>query len=143
MADINEFERMLSETRALLDQVRGGGTPPGAEDVEGHGAAADGKVKVVAGAGGELTSVELDPRAMRMPSEELADALRSAVNEALRELRSRSRAAETAIDPDVLAQGLRDAQDQGLRQMAAFTQSLDDLMTRIGSRDGGTPPSSR
>lgn len=111
--------------------------------MEGHGAAADGKVKVVAGAGGELTSVELDPRAMRMPSEELADALRSAVNEALRELRSRSRAAETAIDPDVLAQGLRDAQDQGLRQMAAFTQSLDDLMTRIGSRDGGTPPSSR
>ncbi|MFA1538468.1 YbaB/EbfC family nucleoid-associated protein [Actinomadura monticuli] len=142
MADINEFDRMLSETRGLLDQIRGGATrPPGAEEMEGRGEGAEGKVRVVAGAGGELTSVELDPRALRMPSEELAEELKSAVNAALRELRARSQAADTAIDPDVLAERLRDAQDQGLRQMAAFTQSLDDLMTRIGARSGGTPPS--
>ncbi|GAA1775788.1 YbaB/EbfC family nucleoid-associated protein [Actinomadura chokoriensis] len=141
MADINEFDRMLSETRGLLDQIRGGGTPPGAAEVEGRGEGADGRVRVVAGAGGELTSVELDPRALRMPSEELAEELKEAVNAALRELRSRSQAADTAIDPDVLAERLREAQDQGLRQMAAFTQSLDDLMTRIGARStGGQPP---
>ncbi|MFI0404523.1 YbaB/EbfC family nucleoid-associated protein [Actinomadura sp. 3N508] len=142
MTDINEFERMLSETRSLLDQVHGGGArPPGTEEVEGQGTAADGKVRVVAGAGGELTSVELDPRAMRMPSEELAEEIRTAVNDALRELRAKSRTADTAIDPEVLAGRLRDAQDQGLRQMAAFTQSLDDLMKQIGARGGGTPPS--
>ena len=134
MADINEFDRMLSETRGLLDQIRGGTRPPEADDTEGRGEAADGRVRVVAGTGGELTSVELDPRAMRMPSEELAEELKSAVNAALRDLRATSQAADTAIDPDVLAERLRDAQDQGLRQMAAFTQSLDDLMTRIGTR---------
>jgi hypothetical protein len=47
MADINEFDRMLSETRSLLDQIRGGGTPPGAAELEGRGEGADGKVRVV------------------------------------------------------------------------------------------------
>lgn len=142
MADINEFDRMLSQTRELLDQMRGGrADPAGGEDVEGRGEAADGKVKVVAGSGGELTSVELDPRVMRMASEELAEELKTAVNAALRELRSRAQAAETPIDPAVLTGLLRETQDQGLRQMAAFTQSLDELMTRIGTREGGPPPS--
>lgn len=141
MADINEFDRMLTETRGLLDQIRSGqARPPDAERAEGRGEAAGGKVRVVAGTGGELTSVELDPRVMRMPSEELAEELRSAVNAALRELRSRSQATGTAIDPDVLAERLREAQDRGLRQMAVFTQTLNELMTQIGTR-AGDPPS--
>jgi hypothetical protein len=138
MAGPNEFDRMLDETRALLEQVRSGqAAPPGDGDEappEGHGEAAEGRIRVTAGVGGELTSIELDPRVMRMASEELAAELTSAVNAALRDLRSRARATDAAIDPAVLAERLKETQDQGLRQMALFTQSLDELMTRIGNR---------
>jgi hypothetical protein len=141
MAGPNEFDRILNETRALLEQVRSGqAAPPGDADEappEGHGEAAEGRIRVTAGVGGELTSIELDPRVMRMASEELAAELTSAVNAALRDLRSRTRATDVAIDPAVLAERLKETQDQGLRQMALFTQSLDELMTRIGNRGEG------
>lgn len=141
MTGPNEFDRMLSETRQLLEQVRSGQAPPPGDwdeqAVEGRGEAAQSRIRVVAGVGGELTSIELDPRVMRMSSEELAAELITAVNAALRDLRSQTRASDVAIDPAVLAERLKEAQDQGLRQMVLFTQSLDDLMTRIGNRDPG------
>jgi DNA-binding protein YbaB len=141
MAGVNEFERMLTETRQLLEQVRSGqAMPPGdaAEaPAEGRGEAADGRIRVVAGVGGEVTSIELDPRVMRMASEELAAELAVAVNAALRDLRARTQATDVAIDPAALQERLREAQDQGLRQMALFTQTLDELMTRIGGRGAG------
>ncbi|GAA2423115.1 hypothetical protein GCM10010191_38780 [Actinomadura vinacea] len=143
MADLSEFDRMLAETRQLLEQGGSGpARPAGAEGEappEGRGETADGRIRVVAAPGGEVTSIEMDPRVLRMSSEELSAELVVAVNAALRDLRERSQVADVAIDPAVLADRLREAQDQGLRQLAMFTQSLDEIMTRIGDR-GQNPP---
>lgn len=46
---------------------------------------ADGVVRVVAGEGGHVSRVELDPRAMRLSSEELAEALTRACQRAVQE----------------------------------------------------------
>lgn len=46
---------------------------------------ADGGVRVIAGEGGHVSRVELDPRAMRMSSEQLADALTRACKRAVQE----------------------------------------------------------
>lgn len=44
---------------------------------------ADGEVRVIAGEGGHISRIELDPRAMRMSSEQLADALTKACKQAV------------------------------------------------------------
>jgi DNA-binding protein YbaB len=131
VADLSDLDRMLTETRKLLGQAQPGTS---GEPAEGRGSAADGRIRVVAGPGGEITSIELDPRVMRMASQELAEHLTEAVNQALRELRAQATTADTAIPPEVLAQRLAEVQDQGLRQMAVFTQSLQDVMARLGRR---------
>ncbi|ACY96334.1 MULTISPECIES: YbaB/EbfC family nucleoid-associated protein [Thermomonospora] len=134
MVNLTELDRMLTETRGLLSQVRSGKGGASQEAVEGQGSAADGRIRVVAGAGGEITSIELDPRVMRMSSQELAEHLVEAVNQALRELRAQVTTAETAIAPEVLAQRLAEVQDQGLRQMTMFVEGLRDAMTQLGQR---------
>jgi DNA-binding protein YbaB len=140
VADLTELDRMLTEARKLLDQT-GSGTPETArEPAQGRGSAADGRISVVAGAGGEITSIELDPRVLRMASAELAEHLVEAVNQALRDLRAQVTSADTAIAPEILAQRLAEVQDQGVRQMAMFTQGLQEAMARLGRRDGGPGP---
>ncbi|WP_245974297.1 YbaB/EbfC family nucleoid-associated protein [Thermomonospora umbrina] len=136
-----EFEQMLGETRKLLEQVRSGAAAaPGEADtppLEGFGEAADGRIRVTAGQGGEIKGIELDPRVMRMASEELAEHLTVAVNAALTDLRSRATTSDTPIDPSVLADRLQEVQDQGLRQMGLFAQGLEDAMARFKEAGSG------
>jgi DNA-binding protein YbaB len=50
---------------------------------------AEGQVRVVAGSGGHVSRVELDPRAMRMGSDQLAEALTRACQRAVQEYEDR------------------------------------------------------
>jgi DNA-binding protein YbaB len=137
VADLTELDRMLTETRKLLGQVRSGDGTASSEAAEGRGSAADGRIIVVAGAGGEITSIELDPRVMRMGSQDLAEHLVEAVNQALRELRAQAATADVSIAPEILEQRLAEVQDQGLRQMAMFTEGLQEVIARLGQRASG------
>ena len=61
-------------------------------DLVGRAEAADGYVVVEWTANG-LSALELNPRAMRLPSTELADAIKAAIAEATADLRQKTRAA--------------------------------------------------
>jgi hypothetical protein len=71
--------------------------------------------------------VELDPRAMRLPTAELAAAFAEAANAALTDLESKYPAvAMPAIDLEALQQQLTEAEDQGLRQMRRYLDEISE-----------------
>src|SRR6266542_1417697 len=121
----DDFDRALSRARQVLRDQRSGlaGTAEGAdaEPVRGTGEAADGLIRVVAERG-RLSNVVLDPRVMRLPSETLA------------ELESKATAqASPVVDPAALEATLADLQDQSIRMMTRYTQSINEVMARFGS----------
>ncbi len=133
----DDFDRALSRARQVLRDQRSGlaGTAEGAdaEPVRGTGEAADGLIRVVAERG-RLSNVVLDPRVMRLPSETFAEELSRAVNAALAELESKATAqASPVVDPAALEATLADLQDQSIRMMTRYTQSINEVMARFGS----------
>ncbi|MCO6011602.1 YbaB/EbfC family nucleoid-associated protein [Actinoallomurus purpureus] len=126
------LEHLLEETRNLVDAVAGSAkdTP----QVEGEGSAADGRIRVVAPPGGRLTSLEIDRRALRMASEELAAHVVTAVNAALDDLEAKSR--EQSEAPRVDRRRLQALRETSTEQMASYTRALRDLMAGIERREG-------
>ena len=116
----------VEEMRRLAEATERGEPPAG------HGQAADGMVTVTA-SGGRLTNVEISPKAMRLPSQELAEALTSAVNAALADLESKYPALPVPpIDAAKLEAQLAEAHDQGLLAMRRYTDSIADSLARFG-----------
>ena len=135
------FERVLAETRRTLEEIRAGSGGAGAgeaPEIRGEGVAADGQVLATARTGGRLESVQLDPRALRMGSQALGEQIVLAVNAALDSLQTQAgaQAAPPAADPAALAERMRELQDQSVRQMYVFSQSIADAVDRI-SRSAG------
>lgn len=132
----SDLDRLLSETRRLLDSVRSGQPSEASpEPVTGAGESANGRVRAVAARGGRLERVELDPRVMRMASEELAAHLVTAVNAALDQVATAAAAQAgpvAAVDTAALAEQLRQVQEDGVRRMAAFTQGISEAMAQLG-----------
>jgi hypothetical protein len=82
---------------------------------------------------GRISTVELLPKVMRLPSQELAEAFATAANAALADLASKYPAvAAPTVDVAALDAQLAQAQDEGARQLRRFTQSIDDALSRIG-----------
>lgn len=138
MADFSgpDLDHMLTEARRTLASMRSGAAPDPEDlpDVEGVGEAADGYVKVTAEPGGRLKAVQLNPRAMRMASEELGEHLVAAANAALADLRAKSAdaGAAEAVDTAALSQQVEQVQNEGMRQMAAISQAVSDAISKIG-----------
>jgi DNA-binding protein YbaB len=128
--DVGQFERMLDESRRMLDTMReGGSVEPDEEPPTGSAEAADGLVRATA-TGGRLHRLELDPRAMRLPSETLAEEITIAVNAALNDLRAASAQARGA-DLAVLSRQVREVQDEGVRRMAMISSAIQEAMARM------------
>jgi hypothetical protein len=98
----------------------------------GRGEGADGSVVAVAPPGGRVESLEIDQRAMRMASAELAEQVVVAVNAALEDLRARSREQMGALRVD--AERLTALRDQSTEQMTAYARSLNALISSIQPR---------
>jgi DNA-binding protein YbaB len=132
----SDIDQVLSEARKALESMRKSPTPSETPPVQGTGESAEGKVKAAAQAGGRLKSVELDPRAMRLSSEELAEHIMTAVNAALDDLRSKApaAAASEAIDTAALGKQVEELQNQGLRQMELISQALNETIAKIPRR---------
>ncbi|TNY36681.1 YbaB/EbfC family nucleoid-associated protein [Thermomonospora catenispora] len=130
----SEFDRMLSEARAALDAMRSrGSAPPDEEEVKGVGEAADGRVTATVNGSGLLESVELNPRVLRLPAEEIGEHIVTAVNAALQDFRTKaSRATDAApVDLNALAASMQELQDQSVRQMTQIGQAFNELLTRL------------
>lgn len=139
-----DFDRLMEQTRAALRELRNGNLPDTDEETEeivGEGEAADGRIRASAIVGGTLKSVELDPRAMRLPSDELGEQIVAAVNAALEDLKTKvAESAGSALegfDPEALAEQMLDLQDQSVRQMSQFTAGMEEMLGRI-ARAAGT-----
>lgn len=134
-ASAGGVDRLLEDTRRMLEQMRSGGEePPDPGELRGEGEAADGQVQAVAVAGGRLESLTVNPRAMRMGSEALCEQIVAAVNAALDDLRGKAAAQAVAaggVDPAALAEQMRDLHTESVRQMDMFTQGIRDALDRI------------
>ena len=89
----DDFEGLLGETRRALEGLRatnGGTGSSSAEPVHGEGMAADGKVTARVVAGGRLEGLSVDPRMMRLGSEELCEQIMVAWNVTANGIPSRS-----------------------------------------------------
>jgi DNA-binding protein YbaB len=73
----DEFENMLRSATAQIEAMQGAAAKMA--ELRGLGETADGKVRVQVQAGGVVQSLEIDPRAMRMPSEDLSAAVLEAI----------------------------------------------------------------
>jgi DNA-binding protein YbaB len=138
MEPLEEFDRLLGQTRRALEGMRATGKPATGDDdvaaptrVVGTGA---GGLVEVAMAGPRVEAVRLDPRVLRLGSEELGAQLTDAMNDALEQLRARAAGGAPgapAVDPQELAGRLGDLQTDSIRSMAMMSQSLSDTVQRI------------
>ncbi|MDG4821382.1 hypothetical protein O7635_05875 [Asanoa sp. WMMD1127] len=125
-----DFDQTLSAARQALNDA----TAAVAGAAHGTGLAADGLIEVTV-EGGRLSDVVVDPRAMRLPAAAFADQLREAVNAALRDADATAATDAAALpDPARLAQQLDELQNQSVRQMARYTQSISDVMAVLKQR---------
>lgn len=135
-----ELDHLLTRTRTMFDSLAVGARPDAAAEQEepaearGTGESAAGQVRVTVVAPGEIGSLRLEPTALRLGSDELADRVTAAVNAALADYRARA-GAMAAVVPDGLAGQLRDLHEESVRGMAAFADAMNDALAQI--RRGG------
>jgi DNA-binding protein YbaB len=128
------LDRLLADARRTLESMRSGAPEPSElSEIRGAGEAADGLVKASVVSVGQVDTIELDPRALRLGSELLAGHLRDAVNAAFADLRAKATAEsdEVAVDSAGLAESLQDLQNQSVRSMAAFNDAMAGVLARL------------
>ncbi len=130
------MERLLAETRRALRAVRREPAADGDEPASGTGNACDGRIHVVVQAPGKVTALDLDPRIMRLPSQELSSEIMVAVNAALDDLRRTAVDATVPADPAVLGNQLEELQQESIRQMERFTSAINGAIAQIRTRRG-------
>jgi DNA-binding protein YbaB len=90
---------------------------------EGRGEAADGMIRVVA-VGGRLSQVEIDPRAMRMASQALAEEFTKAANTALSDLQAGYATGAPNVNLDALASQMEQFQQASERDIRRLNESI-------------------
>jgi DNA-binding protein YbaB len=121
-------DRLVADLEAKLDRARENAVLVAA--LEGTGEAADGVVRVTVGATGALKDVVLDPKAMRLPSMDLAAAIleaaraaQASIGEQVREI-YRDRAESGGFDPAAVVQGQVDVAAMVEERMARVREAL-------------------
>ncbi|MFI6908983.1 YbaB/EbfC family nucleoid-associated protein [Nonomuraea sp. NPDC050394] len=121
---------MLTQALQALEQME---KAPADEGFRGDGVAADGQVRAVAGPDGRLHELRLNPRVMRMASEDLAREILSAVNAALDDLRANVPGLEAA-DPRRLAETMGGTHDSVLERLEEFADGVELVVRRLEER---------
>lgn len=124
-ADRQDLDVRLRELRKASDGMRAAKERLSA--LVGTGTAADGKVRVTWAAGTGLDQLHLDPRAMRMPSQDLAAAIKAAVTEAMTDLREQT--AEVLRAETGVSAGGSVAKIQEMREV--FSDQMEEITARI------------
>ncbi|MBQ0905685.1 hypothetical protein [Micromonospora sp. U21] len=128
------FEAVLAQARQALQAVRSGASAGDEPAAEGTGTACDGLIQITA-QGGRLAEVTINPRALRLPAEDLAEGFREAANAALADLDAKSAPESPPItDPAALSQQLERLQEQSAQQMARYTRSIEETLGRMRER---------
>lgn len=125
--DSYDARRLLDQLETQIARAQENATAVAA--VAGWGEAANGQVKVCVGPSGVLKKVELDPRAMRMASEDLAasivEAARGAQRAAAASIREIYSSTDTGgIDVAAVAQGEYDPSADIEQRLAKAREAL-------------------
>ena len=124
------IERLLLETRALVDTLRTDRRMPDGPVAEGRGTASEDQIEATV-RDGRVASIRLEPRLLRRPPEEFAALVRDAVNAAIDDLRGGASAGAPVPDPVALSETLREVQNEALRQMTLISDGIAGAMARI------------
>lgn len=135
---VDGLDRLLADTGRALQAIRSG-APAGGDGTpaEGTGTAADGQVRAVVRAPGTVTGLDVDPRLLRRPAEEVSAEIIVAVNAALADLRSRAAEATAAAggaDLRALQEQLTAVHGESIRQMSRFTSAINGAVAEIRAR---------
>lgn len=125
------LEQLLAALAGTL-RAAGGKDEAGPADGPGeaHGADEDGHVSARVDAGGTVTGFAFGPRALRLPSVDLAAHAVTAVNAALTRVEADA-AARTAGDLADLRRRVEELREASVTQMTQLTTSLTGIMSRI------------
>ncbi|HEY1175846.1 MAG TPA: YbaB/EbfC family DNA-binding protein [Phytomonospora sp.] len=132
---------MLSQTMAALGgfqagQAAAGEVPEPAEPLEGYAESDDGLLVVRAAPPGRISGMVIDPRALRIGAEVLAEELTRTANAALTDLQEKSAALAGTPDFSGLSEQLKSIQESAGAQLNAFTNALVDAQERIAAKGG-------
>jgi DNA-binding protein YbaB len=104
----------------------------------GQGSAADGLVSAGVDGTGEIVELVIEPRAMRMASSDLAEAVRTAIAAARADVTAQLAVAAPQSTPDTgvaaLHRLLRDVDASARQQMQQFARFADELTARLGGK---------
>ncbi|MBE7186736.1 YbaB/EbfC family nucleoid-associated protein [Jatrophihabitans endophyticus] len=114
---LSSAESLLRESEDKIARLRDMQTA--LTDLVGRAETADGRVVVEFEHGKGLTTLELDPKAMRMPSEDLAAAIKQAITEANEDLRWKVAEAVSASGAPTAVSA-----EEAQAQMAAVREQL-------------------
>lgn len=124
-------QRMQDELTRLREASEAVPRSTAASPPAGTGQALEGKVQVTV-SGGRVSDVRLDPRAMRLPSEDLAAAFREAANAAIDDQNSRSNAALPDVPSvDQLGRTLNEISADSIRAMEQSAQGIRDAISAV------------
>jgi len=129
-AGLEEHESLLREAADRLERLQE--LSSRLTEIRGEAETADGKVKAVVRQGGALESLVLDPRAMRMASEDLAAAIVEAVAAATEDVTAKLAEVMESVLPGVGASiaeladpaALAEAQSRSEQQINSIVESL-------------------
>ncbi|MFI9841160.1 YbaB/EbfC family nucleoid-associated protein [Nonomuraea sp. NPDC051941] len=129
--DPEELERITARAEDMLARVEE--LRSEIDVVVGNGEAADGQVRVTAGASGRLMDVVLAPRAMRLDSQKLAEAVLRAAQEAQDDVAAKV----DAVMAETLGGALpgRELLDEQFGSvLESFESSMDEQLRAIDDR---------
>ncbi|MGW6505486.1 YbaB/EbfC family nucleoid-associated protein [Nonomuraea angiospora] len=129
--DPEELERITARAEDMLARVEE--LRSEIDVVVGRGEAADGQVRVTAGASGRLMDVVLAPRAMRLDSQKLAEAVLRAAQEAQDDVAAKV----DAVMADALGGALPGGElldEQFGSVLESFESSMDEQLRAIDDR---------
>lgn len=124
------FDDAFSAIKPLVDPDEGQAEE--SEPIRGAGEAMDGYIKVTAKPGGQLETVEINPRALRSDSESIAQAFLEATNIALQDLQEKlANALPDMPDQKELMEQLKEFQNQSVLQMQRYLTAITDVQDTI------------
>jgi DNA-binding protein YbaB len=105
-------------------------------DLAGQAEAAEGRIKATYTMAGGLTGLEIDPRALRMGSKDLADTVRSTVQEAAQDLQRQIAEAMSDVfgekdNPMNLVGDQNAAVAKAKEAQAAYDRTMQDVMGEL------------
>jgi DNA-binding protein YbaB len=119
-----------AQSAAITEQIK---------QIRGKAQSEDERIKVEVGAMGQLESIELNPRAMKLPSDELAKTIVDLAHQAAEDAAAQTR---KAMEP-MLGEGVdwqRMVDDAGNLDMSSFGRAAESLGLRIDDPEPAEMP---